>query len=138
MCAPATAQGGQAGGQRRVLQWWPCLQQLRPTFLVAWASSTNLPGCGTLPPATPGHLPTSHSGPLPGSTLQTPLSSTQPFSPPGDTQPRLGCVGAWHRPHTQAPPRPYPHTSLQGTPLTSRPLKVPPVPADPPATSVSP
>lgn len=43
----------------------------------------------------------SNSCPLPGSALQTPLSSTQPCSVPGDTQLRLECAGEQHGPWAQ-------------------------------------
>ena len=64
--------------------WWPGLPP--QTFLAV----------EPFPPAASVCLLTANSCPLPGSTLQTLLSSTQPSSAPGDTQFRLGCTGLQH------------------------------------------
>ena len=61
--------------------WWPGLPL--QTFLAV----------EPFPPASSGCLLTTNRYLLPGSTIQTPLSSTQPSYTPL----RLGCAGLWHR-----------------------------------------
>ena len=104
----------------RGFQWWPCplhtTQQWCLASVVVGASSTNFLSCGALTRVPSDCLFTANSCPLPGSTFQTPLSSTQPPSATGDTQPRLRCAGlqlrlcvqfllcsAFHRPATAFP-----------------------------------
>ena len=53
---------------------------------VAQAPPPILPAVKPLLLTAPGSFLTNNSCPLPGSTLQTPLSSTQPPSSPGNTQ----------------------------------------------------
>ena len=116
---PADGEGHNSGGPALCvplnhgtpLPWLP--EPPPPTFLAM----------EPLPPAATDHLLTANSHPLPGSTLQTPLSCTQPSSPPGGTQPRLGCAGPWQVPCAQASLRPTPHRPVAK--LSSDPLKVP-------------
>ena len=65
---------------------------------VAQAPPPILPAVKPLLLTAPGSFLTNNSCPLPGSTLQTPLSSTQPPSSPGNTQIWLGHSKLWHIP----------------------------------------
>lgn len=116
---PADEEGHHSGGPALCvplsngtrLPWFPGPPP--PTFLAM----------EPLPRAAPDRLLTANSHPLPESTLQTPLSCTQPSSPPGGTQPRLGCAGPWQVPCAQASLGPTPHRPVAM--LSSDPLKAP-------------
>lgn len=119
---PLPKEGGQQGAPQR----WPCslhaTQHRCPTSLVAQVPPQPS-GHGTFPPATPGHLLTANSYPLPGSTLQNLLSGTQLPSPLGGTQPRPECAGPQPGPRAQAPLFPSLHrpiAALLSIPLSPR------------------